>query len=311
MTFELADYWVWDFWIADDGDRFHLYYLHAPKSLGNPDLRHRNARIGHASSIDLISWDNHGQIFDTGAPGSFDDTATWTGSVVRGDDGLWRMFYTGARFLSADQPANVETIGLAVSSDLHSWEKRPGPVCEADGRWYEKLGDVSGWPEEAWRDPWVFRVPGSSQWHMLVTTRANKGDAFDRGVIGYAVSNDLDTWDVRAPLSAPGAAFGHLEVPQIVHAGGRTYLLFCCTGDKLAGSRAGETGGIYCADISDGSPYPVDRAVRLTDQRYYAGRIVTGRDGETYLMAFEDQDSTGNFVGRIADPMAIDLNAGR
>ena len=31
----LPDSWVWDFWTADDGELFHLFYLHAPKSLGN------------------------------------------------------------------------------------------------------------------------------------------------------------------------------------------------------------------------------------------------------------------------------------
>ena len=30
MTFTLDSHWVWDFWLADDGDLFHMYYLHAP-----------------------------------------------------------------------------------------------------------------------------------------------------------------------------------------------------------------------------------------------------------------------------------------
>ena len=102
MAFNLPDHWVWDFWLADDGALHHLFYLHAPKSLGDPNLRHRNARIGHASSTDLREWTDHGQVFDAGAAGSFDGSATWTGSVVRGPDGLWRMFYTGSRFLAPD-----------------------------------------------------------------------------------------------------------------------------------------------------------------------------------------------------------------
>jgi beta-fructofuranosidase len=31
-----ADYWIWDSWIADDGDTFHLYFLQAPRSLVDP-----------------------------------------------------------------------------------------------------------------------------------------------------------------------------------------------------------------------------------------------------------------------------------
>jgi beta-fructofuranosidase len=28
----LADYWIWDSWIADDGETYHLYFLQAPRS---------------------------------------------------------------------------------------------------------------------------------------------------------------------------------------------------------------------------------------------------------------------------------------
>ncbi|CAN5233988.1 hypothetical protein BH09ACT5_BH09ACT5_10770 [soil metagenome] len=155
MTFTLDTHWVWDFWLADDGALFHMYYLHAPKSLGDQNLRHRNARVGHATSSDLVEWTDHGPVLEPGAPGSFDETATWTGSVLQGPDGVWRMFYTGSRFLSPDTTANVETVGVATSTDLHTWTKSPGPITRADPRWYETLGD-SSWPEEEWRDPWVY-----------------------------------------------------------------------------------------------------------------------------------------------------------
>jgi len=35
----LADRWVWDSWIVDDGERYHLFLLQAPKSSGSPELR--------------------------------------------------------------------------------------------------------------------------------------------------------------------------------------------------------------------------------------------------------------------------------
>ena len=31
----LADDWVWDSWIADDGERYHLFFLKAPRALGD------------------------------------------------------------------------------------------------------------------------------------------------------------------------------------------------------------------------------------------------------------------------------------
>ena len=45
----LDDFWVWDSWVADDGDAYHLYFLQAPRSLGDPALRHVHATVGHAT----------------------------------------------------------------------------------------------------------------------------------------------------------------------------------------------------------------------------------------------------------------------
>jgi beta-fructofuranosidase len=93
----LADAWTWDFWLADDARSYHLYFLQAPRQIGDPDKRHWNVRIGHAVSPDLADWT---VVPDAIAPAdgrAFDDSATWTGSVVRGRDGTWFMFYTACR----------------------------------------------------------------------------------------------------------------------------------------------------------------------------------------------------------------------
>ena len=306
MAFSLPDHWVWDFWLADDGATYHLFYLHAPRALGNPDLRHRNARIGHATSIDLVNWQNHGQILDTGAAGSFDDTASWTGSVVRGPDGQWRLYYTGSRFLSPSSNANVETVGMAVSDDLYSWRKLPGPVCIADPQHYETLGS-SDWPEEAWRDPWVF-ADAAGQWHMLVTARTNHGALMERGVIGHAVSNDMQSWQVQPALSAINGGFSHLEVPQIVAVDGTLHLLFCCDSPRLSGRLTGQKGGVWSVAIpSELGPYPIERATLLVPEELYAGRIATDRSGRAVLLAFNNVQSGGDFAGSISDPLPVKI----
>lgn len=311
MAFTLPDHWVWDFWLADDGERFHLYYLHAPTSLGDPDLRHRHARFGHATSPDLVTWLDHGPIFAPGAAGEFDETATWTGSVVRGDDGLWRMFYTGAVFPDPASNGNVETVGVATSVDLYSWTRQPGPIAAADPRWYETLGS-SAWPEEAWRDPWVYRDPGGAGWRMLVTARADHGDIDDRGVIGHATSTDLLHWEVLPPLSAPGAGFAHLEVPQVVEIDGHTLLLFSCDTAKLAARRvaAGQRGGIWVAEApgaeTDSGPaaFDIAGATLLADERLYSGRVIRDRTGRWVMLAFYN-DAGGEFVGSVSDPRPL------
>ena len=34
MSLRLDKDWVWDSWFADDGHDFHIFYLHAPRALG-------------------------------------------------------------------------------------------------------------------------------------------------------------------------------------------------------------------------------------------------------------------------------------
>ncbi|TWE11508.1 glycosyl hydrolase family 32 [Rudaeicoccus suwonensis] len=304
------DEWVWDFWSADDGDQFHLFFLYAPKSLGDEGRRHRAARIGHAVSTDLVSWTRLADPFGAGEPGSFDATATWTGSVVRGDDGVWRMFYTGSRFTGPEPAvANVETVAVAVSDDLITWRKQPGPVVQADPQWYETLGS-SSWREEAWRDPWVFRDPSGDGWHMLVTARANHGAIDDRGVIGHAISRDLSRWEVVEPLTQPGEGFQHIEVPQVECIQGQWVLVFSCPADALAGSRATQVSdaGTWITAVSDPTKaFNLEMARPFTRHQFYSGRVLRDRSGVWCLITFENYDQSSNFVGVVTDPAPFRL----
>ncbi|WP_345763043.1 family 43 glycosylhydrolase [Diaminobutyricibacter sp. McL0608] len=307
MTFSLENHWVWDFWLADDGDLFHMFYLRAPKALGDQHLRHRNAEIGHATSSDLVTWTDRGVVLRPGSPDEFDATATWTGSVVQGPDGIWRMFYTGSRFLSPTSHANVETIGFATSVDLHTWVKAPGPTTSADPEWYETLG-TSSWPEEAWRDPWVFADSDGEGWHMLITARSNNGPNDERGVVGHATSTDLVSWKVQPPLSASGAGFAHIEVPQIATIDGRDFLLFSCDTAALSDERKrrGERGGIWAAEaISVTGPFSIESARLIASESLYSGRIIRNRLGDWVLLAFENTSGDGEFFGRVGDPIGI------
>jgi len=304
MTFTLPDHWVWDFWLARDGDTHHMLFLQAPMSLGDPDLRHRNATVGHATSYDLRSWTVHGTVLEPAGGDAPDATATWTGSIVDTGAG-WRMFYTGSRFLRPGEIANVETVLAASSNDLTEWAKDPAVVVAADPRWYETL-DAGTWHEEAWRDPWVFADPDGDGWHMLVTARAADGPGRDSGVIGHARSSDLRRWEVGPPLSAPGAGFAHLEVPQVVEIDGRWALVFSCDSAHLAGDRSGRPGGIWAVAIDDPrGPYPVERARLVASESLYSGRIAEGADGRPVLLAFENLAADGAFVGALSDPLPV------
>ncbi|MBW8732548.1 MAG: glycosyl hydrolase family 32, partial [Terrabacter sp.] len=191
--FTLPDSYVWDFWLADDGDQYHLFFLYASKALQDPNARHHRASVGHATSTDLTDWTRiEDALVRSDAP-AFDDLATWTGSIVRADDGTWHMFYTGATLTAL---GNVQSVGSATSDDLITWRKSAAnPLVEADARWYELITD-GNWHDEAFRDPFVFREKDGT-WRMLITARANTGPTDDRGVIGTATSTDLETWTLH------------------------------------------------------------------------------------------------------------------
>lgn len=308
------DDWLWDSWLADDGERFHLFFLCAPRSLGDPDLRHRHARVGHAVSADLRSWERVTDALDLGPAGALEATCTWTGSVVRDDDGRWHLLWTGARWV--DEPATdaspathgvEQRICHATCEDegLLRWARDPEPVLVPDERWYEVFTRDT-WPVHAWRDPWVLRDPGGDGWHALVTARAGHGPHRQRGVIGHATSPDLRAWTAAAPLSAPGSGFGQLEVPQVERVDGRWVLVFSCLADQVFGDRRerhGDDVGVWAvAAPGPLGPFDVAAAAPLTGAGLYAGRLVRDRSGRWGLLAF---DSTADGVGTIVDPVPV------
>lgn len=327
MTLRLPDKWLWDFWLAQDGaDKqhpadYHVFYLQASRSLGNPDLRHWNVSIGHAVSQNLRDWRVLPDALHPSPIAAWDDYTTWTGSIIR-HEGLWHLFYTGC---NRAERGLVQRIGLATSDDLIHWKKHPAnPVIAADPRWYELL-DTNLWHDQAWRDPWVFRHPETGSFHALITARANHGPADGRGLIGHARSDDLIHWEVLPPLTEPGE-FGHLEVPQLVHIQGRYYLLFCATASVHSAARRQRTGlkpvtGTHCL-VADNplGPFRFSSDEFLAGDEIgslYAGKLAQGTDGEWVLLASRMFAPDGAFIGELSDPFPVtieragDLSVGR
>jgi beta-fructofuranosidase len=300
MVLRLPDHWVWDSWLADTGSEFHLFFLQAPRSLGDQVARHWNATVGHAVSTDLRAWDYRGTALEAGPSGSWEEMATWTGSIIeRG--GTWYLFYTGTR---RAQPGAEQRIGLATSTDLATWTRHPGnPLIDLDPRWYERV------EFDAWRDPWVMRDPHGDGFHALITARANHGPADARGIIGHAWSPDLLEWEVRPPLSEPGE-FGHLEVPQAEIVDGVPVLVFSVGLDRFSHARRArlpdEEAGTYLA-VGESllGPWDIAAARRLPVPDLYAARLVRDRSGTWQVIGFRDGSVRGQFAGEIIDPIPL------
>lgn len=302
---QLDTHWTWDFWIARDGETYHLFFLKAPKSLGDPDQRHWHARVGHAVSGDLHAWEVLPDALGPGPDGAWDDQATWTGSVLRAE-GRWNLFYTG---IGHPEGGAHQRIGLATSDDLLTWDKVEEPVLVLDPEHYE--GGVEGWPFVDWRDPWVYWSPQDEEYRMLFTARAPGGAVDERGVIGQARSTDLRTWQTLPPAVAP-REFAHLEVPQLFEAEGRWYLAYSVYAHAHSASRKAtvpaETGTHYFVSDSPSGPWRSPGAAFFCgDARgeLYAGRFERDPDGDLVFLAFLQAVGSEDFVGGLSDPMPV------
>ena len=304
MALKLPGQWVWDSWFAFDGENHHAFYLQASRALGDPNRRHRNTSVGHAISKDLKNWT---VVADAIAPSESpapDSWTTWTGSVIREDNGQWRMFYTGT---SREDAGQRQTVCAATSSDLMTWTKVENlPVVAADPRWYKTL--QGGFKNEPFRDPWVFKMAGETGWTMLTTAELNEStDPRQAAAMAIAKSDDLINWVVQPPKSQPDQGFGETEVFQYELVDGVPIILFCCGPLWLSDERkaAGEVGGVYSIPVrEDLEDINFENASLFPDTSLYASRLVQDRDGGWNLIAFVNEID-GEFIGELCDPIPV------
>lgn len=296
----LPDAWVWDSWYVDDGVLFHAFTLKASRALLDPERRHHVPVVGHSVSDDLVHWREVEDAFVPSEPGHFDDQGIWTGSIVRDGDSLWHLFFTG---IARARMAGVQRIGHAVSEDLVTWRRvTDEPIVTADPRWYETQ---EGFGRENWRDPWVFRE--GDQWRMLMTAQSSQGPEGERGCIATAVSSDLQSWTVQAPL-AERVGLNQLEVLQTLELEGRFVVVFCLTARDVRAVGLARTTGTWTAPADSlAGPFHLEQAEPIAVEGNYAGRVVRDRLGRTCLMAFVDVDEHGRFGGCIGDPVPLTI----
>ncbi|MEA2217901.1 MAG: beta-fructofuranosidase [Solirubrobacteraceae bacterium] len=307
----LTDDWVWDSWIADAGDLYHLFFLKAPRALKDAGLRHTAATVGHATSTDLTNW----RVCEDAllpAAKRWDDLAVWTGSVARGEDGTWRLYYT-ALSSSPGHGVRDQRIGMAESDDLHAW-RRVGdrPLVDPDPRWYRTLDeDVAA--SETWRDPFVFEDPGGDGWHMLITARAPDAPRLRDGVLGHAHSADMLTWELQPPLTEP-AGFGQIEVPQVRAIDGRWVLVFTCHPEEQSAEQIARFGPFctwYVLGESPTGPWSIADARPFEGEpKLFAAPLVRQRDGTWAFVGFRNQEPEGILSFEILDPIEVTLVGG-
>lgn len=307
MVLRLDDRWVWDSWVAVDGDAYHLFFLQAPRSLRDPDARHTAATIGHAVSTDLVDWTLRPTALAPSDAG-FDDLALWTGSVVRDHvDGRWWLHYTA---LGRDGLGMADQrVGAAVSDDLDTWERvGTTPVLLPDGARYHTHDGV-GPPSGTWRDPFVLRDPDGDGWHLLLCARDPHAPRRDDGVLAHATSPDLRHWSLRSPVAGPGAGFGQLEVPQVRQVDGEHLLVFTCHPQEQSARRRAAWGDACTWSVRGPTalgPFDLHAARPLRAEPWlFAAPLVRGPDGGWVLLGFRHPTPGDPAPFEVRDPLPV------
>jgi beta-fructofuranosidase len=304
VALKLPGQWVWDSWYVFDGENHHAFYLQASRALGDPERRHRNTSVGHAISKDLKNWTVLADAIAPSEAPAPDSWTTWTGSIVREESGSWRMFYTGT---SREDAGQRQTVCAATSDDLITWTKVENlPVLAADSRWYGTLS--GGFPYEAFRDPWVYKMAGETGWTMLVTAELKDSiNPRQRAAMAIAKSDDLINWTLQPATSKPDQGFSETEVFQYEVVDGIPILLFCTAGPNISEERreAGEDGGLYSLPVrEDLEDVNFEDATLFPVENLYASRLVQDQSGGWNLIAFINYVD-GKFVGELCDPIPV------
>ncbi|WP_307369283.1 glycoside hydrolase family 32 protein [Microbacterium sp. W4I4] len=171
----------------------HLYYQYNPHGAD-----HGFMSWGHASSPDLVSWEEH--------PVAIRYTVEheiFSGSAVYDEHDTSGLGAGGvpplvAVFTLADQPGRHQTQGIASSTDGGlTWTPYPGnPVLDRGSADF--------------RDPKVFRYsgPAGEYWVMIAV------EALERRVVLYR-SDDLKAWTFLSDYGPSGATGGVWECPDL------------------------------------------------------------------------------------------------
>ncbi|MCD8482092.1 MAG: hypothetical protein LR015_05110 [Verrucomicrobia bacterium] len=178
--FKLSDHWLGDTWYYVEQDVAHMFYLFCPRHIE----RHTCWSIGHATSSDLRTWTDHGELFGS-RPEDPLNACLSTGSVTR-----WRSSYLMA-CLANHNHSNPRVV-YATSPDLYEWQWVAGVDCDLHSSGYSRRGSLP-FKNPRWRDPFVFTHEGYL--HQLITAANDSLPPEADGVIGHMRTVDLHTWE--------------------------------------------------------------------------------------------------------------------
>lgn len=190
-------------YVTEDGT-LELYYLY--------DTDHNGQGyhpIYKYSTKDLCSYTDHGMALNYGLM-SDPDPAIGTGSVLRDNEGLYHLFYTGHND-TGNSGKGKECVMHATSTDRENWTKIPE----------DTFYSPDNYSKDDFRDPEVFWSEEENCYWMLIAARENTLG----GVVAKYTSTDLKSWEFAGPIFAPKEQY-MLECPDVFRMGETYYLTY-------------------------------------------------------------------------------------
>ncbi|WP_437771178.1 glycoside hydrolase family 32 protein [Arthrobacter sp. KNU40] len=242
--------------------RYHVFFQFNPES-----ARHHRIQWGHASSPDLVHWDEH-PVALRPQDGGPDEFGCWTG-VVTDDGGVPTAAYSGVR----GDGGHSQVVISRGSADLVSWEQ--------DGHIAASMPDDG--LVTAVRDPFIFHFNGK-RYAMQGAGLANGHAA----LLLYTVE-DMSDWNYQGiwlttenPVAAMHTPAEIWECPQLVQVpsdGAQTWVmmfsLWLSGDDHEHANGVGHLIGSLAEEPSTGLPVFVPRSGGRSDlgRDFYAPQI--------------------------------------
>lgn len=187
---------------------YHIFYLldlRDPNNIGTPWCK--------ITTTDFVHFKDHGEMLKRGTHEEY-DMYVFTGSVIKDQDGLYHIWYTGHNTIM-DLGNYLQAVMHAVSKDLEHWIKIPEDTFTA----------CEGYEIRDWRDPYVYFDEEDQLFHMLLSTRKEDGPTRRRGTTAMLVSSDNKHWKISETFYEPELYYAH-ECPDLFKMGDWYYHVF-------------------------------------------------------------------------------------
>ncbi len=250
--------------VTDDG-MLELYYLYDTDHNGqgyHPIYRYR--------TDDLVGYEDLGMALNYGLM-SEPDPALGTGSVMKDQEGLYHLFYTGHND-TGNGGMGRECVMHATSPDRETWTKHPEDTFFAP----------ENYSHDDFRDPEVFWMEQDGCYWMLIAARDNALG----GVVAKYTSDNLTDWNFEGPIYAPMAQY-MLECPDLFCINDTWYLTYswdCVTyyaiGESMNGPFTAPPDNILDGKglmEGNGFVFYAAKTAQMGDQTYLCGWL--GRAG--------------------------------